>query len=305
MQLRVIAQSRAVVILMVAVAVVVPALMLPRLPHIVWWPVFVGMIPWLVGKYVLCPLRWRAVTGAELPRWWHIRASAEAELLGLFTPGHVGADVWRIHRLNRRGLTGVESVASVALDRLVGAMGLAVFVAVFAARLPMRTMTLAMGLMCVAVIAVVVVRWRRPDLLSRHLWPSPKLLFHALVLSVSYQLTIAALLMGTALATGYQVSLLALCGALGASQLAGVMPGPNGASPRDAALVVALFALGMSWTAAAGAVTLKATVAWIPALALGGTSLIRTRRETPYNPESGPAALPAGADRPVVAPPRP
>ena len=34
-------------------------------------------------------------------RRWHLRAYAESELLGLLTPGHVGADVWRMHRLTR------------------------------------------------------------------------------------------------------------------------------------------------------------------------------------------------------------
>ena len=78
-------------------------------------------------------------------------------------------------------------------------------------------------------------------------------------------------------ATGHEVSPLALLGAFGASQLAGAVPGPNGASPRDAALVVALAALGVPWVAAAAAVTLKALVAWLPALALGGVSLVATR----------------------------
>lgn len=303
MQPRILAQSRVVLVVMAMVAVAVPLLMLPRLPHIVWWPVLLGMVPWLVGKYVLCPLRWRAVTGADLSGWWHIRAGAEAELLGLLTPGHVGADVWRIHRLSRRGLTSVEAVASVALDRVVGAMGLTAFVVVSAASLPLRTMTIALGVSAIALIAAVVIRWRRPDLLSRHLWPAPRLLIQALALSLAYQVTVAALLMGTVAATGYHVSLLTLCGALGASQLAGVMPGPNGASPRDAALVVALVALGMPWTAAAGAVTLKATVAWFPALALGGTSLIRTQlaRRHDLAPAGLPALPPATVPRALTA----
>ena len=58
----------------------------------------------MVGKYVLCPLRWRVLTDAGLNRRWHLRAYAESELLGLLTPGHVGADVWRLHRLTRSGL---------------------------------------------------------------------------------------------------------------------------------------------------------------------------------------------------------
>jgi hypothetical protein len=56
------------------------------------------------------------------------------------------------------------------------------------------------------------------------------------------------------------------------------VPGPNGASPRDGALVVALVATGVPWTAAIAAVALKAAVAWLPALALGGISLVLFRR---------------------------
>ena len=79
-------------------------------------------------------------------------------------------------------------------------------------------------------------------------------------------------------ATGHSVSPLAVMGAFGASQLAGALPGPNGASPRDAALVVALVAIGVPWVAATAAVTLKAALAWAPALVLGGVSLLLTRR---------------------------
>ena len=76
------------------------------------------------------------------------------------------------------------------------------------------------------------------------------------------------------------LSPLALLGAFGASQVAAAVPGPNGASPRDGALVVALVALGLPWVAAAAAVAVKAVLAWLPALALGGLSLIVHRRQT-------------------------
>jgi uncharacterized membrane protein YbhN (UPF0104 family) len=98
------------------------------------------------------------------------------------------------------------------------------------------------------------------------------------VLSLGYQLSIAGLLLGTVAATGHSLSLMAALGAFGASQLAGAIPGPNGASPRDAALVVALAAFGVPWGAAAAAVALKASLAWLPALALGGVSLLLFRR---------------------------
>ncbi len=277
MRLKQIMHSRLVTVLGVAVAVAVPAVTLPRMPHVTLWPVVLGLLPWIVGKYVLCPLRWHALTASDLTRWWHIRAYAEAELLGLFTPGHVGADLWRLRRLNRAGLNGADALTSVGLDRLVGAIGLAAFVGFAGTTLPLRMLLVAFGVALLAVVAALVLRRVRPDLMPRQPLPRPRVLAHALLLSAGYQMSIAALLLGSVAATGHEVSPLALLGAFGASQLAGAVPGPNGASPRDAALVVALAALGVPWAAAAAAVTLKAVVAWLPALLLGGVSLIVTR----------------------------
>ena len=98
-RLRALLQSRTVLAIGIVVSVLVPVLTLPHLPHVNPWPVLIGVVPWVVGKYVLCPLRWRALTDAHLGRRWHLRAYAESELLGLLTPGHVGADVWRVKRL--------------------------------------------------------------------------------------------------------------------------------------------------------------------------------------------------------------
>lgn len=262
----------------IAVAVAVPVLTLPRLPHVSPWPVLAGLLPWVVGKYVLCPLRWRAVTGAGLTRRWHIRAYAESELLGLLTPGHVGADVWRIRRLGRAGLGAGDAVLSVAMDRLVGALGLAVFIGFAGAAMPWRMVLVAAGVALLAVGAVLVVRRVRPDLLPSRPLPPKRALAHGLILSAGYQTTIAALLLGTVAATGHVVSPLALMGAFGASQLAGVLPGPHGASPRDGALVLGLVAAGVPLLAAVAAVSVKAAVAWVPALALGGSSLLLGRR---------------------------
>ena len=279
MQLRALLHSRIVLVLGVAVSVLVPALTLPRLPAVSPWPVVLGLLPWVLGKYLLCPLRWRALTDADLSRRWHLRAYAESELLGLLTPGHVGADVWRIHRLTGTGLGRGDALMSVGADRLVGAIGLAVFVAFAGTALPSGMLLLAIGIAVLALVALVVVSRIRPGLLPRRQsLPRPRQLLHALVLSTAYQLSIAGLLLGTVAATGHELSPLALLGAFGASQIAGAVPGPNGASPRDGALVVALVALGVPWAAAAAAVAVKAAVAWLPALALGGVSLVLTRR---------------------------
>jgi len=267
-------RSRLLAVIAALTAVAVPAVTLPALPHVSIVPVLIGIVPWVVGKYVLCPLRWHALSESGRSRRWHLRAYAESELLGLLTPGHVGADLWRTRRLSRLGMHVPTAMAEVGLDRFVGALGLALFVAMAGAALPTRMLVVALGLAALAVVAGLVLRRVRPSLLPRRELPRPGRLAHGLVLSLGYQATIAALLYGTVAATGHTVSPLALLGAFGASQIAGAVPGPNGASPRDGALVVALVGLGLPWRAALGSVTLMASVAWGPALLLGGTSLL-------------------------------
>jgi glycosyltransferase 2 family protein len=286
---RAVVRSRTLLVLGIAVSIAVPVFTLPHLPHVTLLPVLLGLLPWMIGKYVLCPLRWRVLTDAGLNRRWHLRAYAESELLGLLTPGHVGADVWRLHRLTRSGLERGDAVLSVGMDRFVGAVGLAVFVGFAGAALPLHMLLVAAGVGVAAVATALVVRKVRPQWLPSKPLPRPRQLAHGLLLSAGYQLSIAALLLGTLAATGHTVSPLAVLGAFGASQLAGAVPGPNGASPRDAALVVALAALGVPWVAAVGAVAIKAAVAWVPALVLGGVSLVLTRRAL----RSGVAPLPA------------
>ena len=277
MHLRALAHSRPALALGIIVSILIPVLTLPRLPAVSPWPVVLGLLPWIVGKYLLCPLRWRALTEAGLRRSWYLRAYAESELLGLLTPGHVGADAWRMHRLTRAGLRRGDALASVGVDRLVGALGLAAFVVFAGAGLPWGMLLPAVGLAAAALLALVVVRRVRPEWLPTRPLPRPRQLAHGLLLSAGYQLTIAGLLLGTLAATGHTLSPLQLLGAFGASQIAGAVPGPNGASPRDAALVVALAALGVPWAAAAAAVTLKAAVAWLPGIVLGGASLVLAR----------------------------
>ena len=128
------------------------------------------------------------------------------------------------------------------------------------------------GVGAVALVAVVVLSRCRLGWLPSLTVPPPRRLAHGLLLSTAYQLSIAGLLLGTVASTGYVISPLALLGAFGASQLAGAVPGPNGVSARDGALVVALAALGVPWMAATAAVTLKAALAWLPAVTLGGVS---------------------------------
>ncbi len=277
-RVRALLHSRALRLVAVLVALIVPALTLPSLPRVTLWPVLLGLLPWVVGKYVLCPLRWHALSEARQNRRWHLRAYAESELLGLLTPGHVGADIWRAKRLTKVGMHVPSAAAEVALDRLVGAIGLAVFVGIAGAALPTRILIAAAVLAGGTLGVALVIRRYRPHLIPRRELPHPSKVARGIALSMGYQLTIGALLFGTVAATGHQLSPLALLGAFGASQVAGALPGPNGASPRDGALVLALMGLGLPWQAALGSVTLMASVAWVPALLLGGVSLLAARR---------------------------
>jgi hypothetical protein len=272
-------RSRTVLASGVLVSIVVPVMTLPRLPAVSPWPLLAGLLPWVIGKYLLCPLRWRALTHAGLSRRWHLRAYAESELLGLLTPGHVGADLWRMHRLTGAGLERGDAALSVGADRLVGALALAAFVGFAGVVLPVDMLLGVAGAALAGLVVVLVLHRVRPGLLPTRRLPRPRQLVHGLVLSAGYQLSIAALLLGAVAATGQSVSPLAVLGAFGASQLAGAVPGPNGASLRDGALVVGLVATGVPWAAAVAAVSLKAALAWLPALTLGGASLVLTRRQ--------------------------
>lgn len=288
--LRSIVQSRAVLVLGIAVAVAIPATTLPSMPSVSLWPVLLGLIPWVVAKYLLCPLRWRLLTppgpdGVQNRRW-HLRAYAESEIFGLLTPGHVGADLWRLKRLTGTGLGRGDALLSVGTDRLAGVLGLTVFIGFAATGLPPLMLVAAAALGVSFVAAALLARRFRPHLLPMGRLPRPRVIALALLLAAAYELSIAALLLGTIAATGHSLSPWVVLAAFGASQLAGAIPGPNGASPADAALVVALAAGGLPWLAATAAVSIKAMLAWLPALILGGISLWLYRRQVGRGPLS-------------------
>lgn len=283
MSLRGILQSRVMLAVGVVIAVAVPVCTVPRLPQVSVWPLLAGLVPWVIGKYVLCAFRWRALTrsSAQAPagRTWYLRAHAESELLGLLTPGHVGADLWRIKRLTGASVARGDAVMCVAADRFVGALGLAAFMAFAAPDLPGHVVHWTVGAAAVGLVAALALRRWRPRLLPSGPLPPFRAIATAFVLAASYQLTIAGMLLGTIAATGHSLSPLEVLAAFGASQLAAAVPGVNGASPRDGALVVALVAFGVPLVAAAAAVTIRAAIAWLPALALGGSSLLVLRRQ--------------------------
>jgi hypothetical protein len=53
----------------VVVAAATAVLTLRGLPSFTIWPALVGLLPWTLGKYVLCPLRWRCCSAGAAWRW--------------------------------------------------------------------------------------------------------------------------------------------------------------------------------------------------------------------------------------------
>jgi glycosyltransferase 2 family protein len=263
------------------VAIAVSLWSMRRVPHATWQPALIGLAPWVVGKYLLCPLRWHALSCSGRNRRWHLRVYAESELLGLVSPAHLGADLWRMHLLQRTGMNRPSALAEVALDRLIGALGLTVFVVVSGATLPLRVVAAAVGLAAGVLIVLRVVRRFRPGILAGRPMPPLPVVLRGIAISIAYQLTIMGMLIGTVAAMGEVVHPLALLGVFGASQVAGILPGVNGASPREGALVVGLASVGVPWQAALGAVALTALLAWVPALLLGGAGFLVRRLRRP------------------------
>ncbi len=267
----------------VLAAIVVTLWSFDRVPNPSWQPALLGLAPWIIGKYILCPLRWHALSTSGKTRRWHLRVYAESELLGLASPAHLGADLWRMHRLQKgAGMARPCAVAEVALDRLVGAVGLTAFVLISGATLPPQLLLAALGIALGVLVVALLIHRRRPGLLAARPMPAPRVVIKGALLSMGYQLTIMGLLIGTVSSMGEQLHPVALLGVFGASQAAGIVPGVNGASAREGALVVGIASLGITWQAAVGAVALTATLAWMPALFLGGGSfavrrLIRVR----------------------------
>jgi hypothetical protein len=267
---RAVVTNRAVQVTALVAAVMLSLWNVERVPHTSVLPAAIGLLPFAIGKYVLCPLRWHALSASGRTRVWHVRAYAESEILGLISPWHAGADLWRVHRLESTGVRRSSAIASVALDRFVGAVGLVVAVAVCGITMPPLVLVIALGLAGLVLVGAILVRRRRPGLASSWPWPSPGVFAVGVVLSIGYQATILGLLIGALQAVGDSVSAFQLVAVFGASQLAGVLPGVHGASPREGALVAGLASIGVSWTAAFGAVALTALLYWVAALLFGG-----------------------------------
>jgi hypothetical protein len=243
---------------------------LARVPSIALLPLAPAVLLYVAGKYVLCPLRWHALTRGGLSRGWHLRAYAEGELLGLIAPAHVAADLWRANRLIRAGLTPGHTARAIALDRTVGAVGLGLAGLAVGVAVPRVVVVTVVVALAVGLLVFWLVRRRSAERAG----PSWSELGVGLGLSVLYQATAAAFLLGVVAAVHEPVHPVRLAAIYAASQLAGIIPGWTGLSARDGALAAALTTLGLPWAAALGSVALAAVIAWIPAVTLGGSSLL-------------------------------
>jgi hypothetical protein len=245
-------------------------------PHAALVPAFAGLAAWTVGNYLLVPLRWRSLSASGQSRRWHLRVYAEAEVLGLLSPAHAGTDLWRIHMLRQVGMDRPNAVIDVAADRLVGGIGIVVVALLGGATLPPQLL-IAVVLGAAVVLAVgLLLRRSRPSIAAAV--PPRRALARGVLMSLVYQACAIGLLMGTVAAVGHAIAPMEMLGIVGASQVAAMIPGVHGAGPKEGALAAGMVAAGVPLGAAIGAISLAATLAWVPALTLGGISHFARRR---------------------------
>jgi hypothetical protein len=259
------------------IVLAIAAINLARVPHASLTPLLFGLLPWVVGTFVLCPLRWHQVTASGASRRWLMRVYAEGELIGMMTPAHAGADLWRAHQLRKRGMETAPAYADVAVDRIVAGMATLVFIVAAGVTVPLDDALPAIIASPFVLIAALIVRRRHPNLFPNRPLPSPMRVVRGVGLGLVYQLSFLALLLGSVNALGQTVAPLPLLAVVGASRIAGVLPGMHGAGPREGALVAGLVALGLPLHTALGATSLASVVVWAPALLLGGGCLAARR----------------------------
>jgi glycosyltransferase 2 family protein len=244
-----------------------------HLPSMHLQPALLGLACWTVGNYLFCPLRWRAVSTRGKKWSWYARVYAEGELLGMLTPQHAGADLWRVRQLLHAGSDKSAAVVEVAADRLSGGVIVAILAVLAGAAVPPAFLPIVGG--GVAAVALTAYGVRR-------LWlprvrgvarPRGWALVRAALISGLYQAGYLGFTVGLVAAVGHHVDPLGIASVLGLSQLAGLLPGIHGAGPREGALTGGLVALGLPLSAAVAAVALGAALTWVPAVAVGGSGL--------------------------------
>ena len=244
-----------------------------RMPVMSVEPAMIGLACWTVGNYLVCPLRWSSVSTRGKNLAWYARVFAEGELLGMLTPQHAGADLWRIRQLVAAGSDKPSAVVEVAADRLSGSVVIIALAVLAGAELPIQFLPYAgaaLGLFAVAVWATR--RWWKPRLAGVQR-PRPLAFARSAAISALYQLGYLGFVIGLVAAVGHHVDPLGTASVVGLSQAAGLLPGVHGAGPREGAMTGGLVALGLPLTAALSAVALGVALAWLPALAVGGSGL--------------------------------
>jgi len=241
-----------------------------HLPHMQMEPALVGLACWTVGNYLICPLRWQSVSTRGRSLAWYARIYAEGELLGMLTPQHAGADLWRIRQLMHAGADKSGAVVEVAADRLAGGVMILALGLLAGMTVPARWWPIA----GVAVSVVALAVWA-----TRRLWrprvaevqrPKGWAFARSAAISALYQLGYLGFVLGLVGAVGHHVDPLGTASVLGLSQAASLLPGVHGAGPKEGAMTGGLVALGLPLTAALSAVALGAALAWVPAIVVGG-----------------------------------
>lgn len=238
-------------------------------------PAVLGLAAWTLGNYVLVPLRWHRLSSSGQSRRWHFRVYAEGEVLGLLSPAHAGTDIWRVHQLHNVGMDRASAVVDVASDRLVGGVGIVVVAVLGGVTMPLPVVLAMVGVTALVLGAALTFRKLRPNMITI---PPRRTLVRGALMSCVYQACAIGLLMGTVAAVGHSVHVVDMIGLVGASQVAALIPGVHGAGPKEGALAAGLVAAGVPLPQAIGAISLAGTLAWVPALLLGGSFHLMRRR---------------------------
>ena len=255
------------------VGIVVAVGTFSHLPHMRLEPALVGLACWTVGNYLVCPLRWSAVSTRGKSLRWYVRVFAEGELLGMLTPQHAGADLWRVRQLVTAGSTKGSAVAEIAADRLSGGVMIAVLGVLAGMTVPARWWPIAGAVLAAVALAVWCTRrWWQPRVMELQR-PKGWAVVRAAAISALYQLGYIGFVIGLVAAVGHHVGLLGAASVLGLSQAASLLPGVHGAGPKEGAMTGGLVALGLPLAAAVSVVALAAALAWLPAVVVGGGGL--------------------------------
>jgi len=244
-----------------------------KLPHMELEPALVGLACWTVGNYLICPLRWQSVSTRGRSLAWYARIFAEGELLGMLTPQHAGADLWRIKQLVSAGSDKGAAIVEIAADRLAGGVMIVTIGLIAGMSVPAKWWPLAGAALALVAAAVWFTRKLWHPRVAHVQRPKGWAFVRSAAISALYQLGYLGFILGLVGAVGHHVDPMGTMSVLGLSQAAAMLPGIHGAGPKEGAMAGGLVALGLPFTAAVSAVALGAALAWIPAVLVGGGGL--------------------------------